>query len=124
LIDEARSVRRGIASGAVGGKYFDGLSRPPVSHFAVSPQMERLLSALELNFLITKYHEMRDKNGTDVSIYAFAYGLCEAENFPWGYPRGGAIRERFCHRTSLPSRQRFSYICSNNSKMSSSLFAT
>jgi hypothetical protein len=88
LVDEARSVRRGIASGSIGGRYFDGLSRPPVSHFAVSPQMEKLLSALELNFLITKYHEMRDKSGKDVSIYAFTYGLCEAENFPWGYPRG------------------------------------
>jgi len=31
---------------------------------------------------------MRDKSGADVSIYAFAYGLCESENFPWGYPRG------------------------------------
>lgn len=88
LVKEARSVRRGIANGSVGGKYFDGLTRPPVSHFSVSPQMEKLLSALELNFLITKYHEMRDKSGADVSVYAFFYGLCEAENFPWGYPRG------------------------------------
>jgi hypothetical protein len=50
--------------------------------------MERLLSALELNFLVTKYHEMRDKSGKDVSVYAFFYGLCEAERFPWGYPKG------------------------------------
>jgi hypothetical protein len=47
--------------------------------------MEKLLSALELNFLITKYHEMRDKSGKDVSVFAFFYGLCEAERFPWGY---------------------------------------
>jgi len=81
-------VRRGISTGQIGGKYFEGLNNPPVSHFAVNPSMEKLLSALELNFLITKYHEMRDKSGKDVSVYAFFYGLCEAERFPWGYPKG------------------------------------
>jgi len=50
--------------------------------------MEKLLSALELNVFVTKYHEMRDKGGKDVSVYAFFYGLCEAERFPWGYPKG------------------------------------
>jgi hypothetical protein len=88
LIAEARNVRRGITTGQIGGKYFDGLSNPPVSHFAVNPSMESLLSSLELNFLVTKYHEMRDKSGKDVSIYALFYGLCETERFPWGYPRG------------------------------------
>lgn len=86
LIEEARGVRREISTGQTGGKYFDGLKNPPVSHFAVNPSMEKLLSSLELNFLITKYHEMRDKNGKDVSIFAFFYGLCEAERLPWGYP--------------------------------------
>lgn len=88
LVDEARNVRRGIATGTTGGRYFEGISNPPVSHFAVSPSMEKILAALELNFLVTKYHEMRDKNGKDVSVYAFFFGLCEAERFSWGYPRG------------------------------------
>ncbi|MCF7789809.1 MAG: hypothetical protein K9N47_27045 [Prosthecobacter sp.] len=88
LITEARNVRRGITTGQIGGKFFEGLTNPPVSHFAVNPSMESLLSSLELNFLVTKYHEMRDKSGKDVSIYAFFYGLCETERFPWGYPRG------------------------------------
>jgi hypothetical protein len=88
LVEEARSVRRGISAGQIGGKYFEGLNNPPVSHFAVSPSMEKLLSALELNFLVTKYHEMRDKSGKDVSVFALFYGLCEAERFPWGYPKG------------------------------------
>jgi len=88
LVEEARIVRRGINARQIGGNYFDGLHNPPVSHFAVNPSMERLLSALELNFLVTKYHEMRDKSGKDVSVYAFFYGLCEAERFPWGYPKG------------------------------------
>ena len=88
LVSEARNVKRGISTGQLGGKYFEGLNNSPVSHFAINPGMEKLLSALELNFLVTKYHEMRDKSGKDVSIYAFFYGLCEAERFAWGYPRG------------------------------------
>jgi len=88
LIEEARNVRRGIATGQIGGKFFEGLTNPPVSHFTVSPSMEKLLSSLELNFLVTKYHEMRDKSAKDASVYAFFYGLCEAERFPWGYPKG------------------------------------
>ncbi len=88
LVEAAKRIKREITTGAVGGKYFEGLSNPPVSHFAVSPSLESLLSALELNFLVTKYHEMRDKSGKDVSIFAFFYGLCEAERLSWGYPRG------------------------------------
>ena len=88
LVDEARSVRRGIATGHIGGRYFEGLANPPVSHFTVNTSMEPLLSALELNMLVTKYHEMRDKSGNDVSVYAIFYGLCEGERFSWGYPRG------------------------------------
>jgi hypothetical protein len=88
LIEESKNVRRRIQAGTVGGTYFEGLTNPPVSHFAISPKLEKVLSSLELNFLLTKYHDMRDKDGNDVSIYAFLYGLCEAERLPWGYPRG------------------------------------
>ena len=85
---EAKNVRTGIRTGQIGGKYFTGVSNPPVSHFTVDPSMESILSSLELNMLVTKYHEMRDKSGKDIVVYAFFYGLCEAERFPWGYPRG------------------------------------
>jgi hypothetical protein len=50
LIAEARDVRRRIITGTVGGTYFQGLTNPPVSHFAVSPKLEKVLSSLELNF--------------------------------------------------------------------------
>jgi hypothetical protein len=88
LVTEARNVRRRISTGEIGGTYFNGLTNPPASHFAVSPNLEKVLSSLELNFLVTKYHDMRDKDGNDVSIYALFYGLCESEKIPWGYPRG------------------------------------
>lgn len=88
IVSEAREVRRGILAGEVGGSYFTEVSNPPVSHFAVDPSLEKILASLELNFLLTRYHQMRDKDGRDVSIYALFYGLCESERLPWGYPSG------------------------------------
>ncbi len=88
IVTEAREVRRGIAAGEIGGSYFADVSNPPVSHFSVDPSLEKIFSSLELNFFVTRYHQMRDKDGKDVSIYALYYGLCESERLPWGYPTG------------------------------------
>lgn len=88
IISEVRDTRRRIISGEIGGNYFEGLTNPPASHFSISRDLEPFLSSLEFNFILSKYHEMRDKDGNDISIYALFYGLCEAENIPWGYPRG------------------------------------
>lgn len=88
IISEARDIKTKISTGKIGGTYFDGLTNPPVSHFTVYPTLEPMLSSLELNFLVTKYHEMRDKSGEDVSVYSLNYGLCEDERLNWGYPKG------------------------------------
>jgi predicted transcriptional regulator len=88
IIATAREVRRSILAGEVGGTYFQDVSNPPVSHFSVDPSLESILSSLELNFLLSRYHQMRDKDGKDVTIYALNYGLCEGERLPWGYPTG------------------------------------
>lgn len=88
IVSEAREVRRGIAAGEVGGAYFKDIPNPPASHFSVDPSLEKVLASLELNFLLTRYHQMRDKDGRDVSVYALFYGLCESERLPWGYPSG------------------------------------
>lgn len=88
IINEAKALKSKISTGEVGGGYFEGLSNPPVSHFTIYPTLESMLSSLELNFLVTKYHEMRDKSGNDVSVYCMNYGLCEDERLPWGYPKG------------------------------------
>jgi DNA-binding transcriptional ArsR family regulator len=87
IVSEAKDTRRKINSGEVGGEYFKGLRNPPVSHFAVSPSLEKILSGLEMNFLVSKYHTLRDKDTKEVSIYALHYGLTEAERLGWGYPR-------------------------------------
>lgn len=88
IINEAKELRTKISTGKIGGNYFEGLTNPPVSHFTIYPTLEGMLASLELNFLVTKYHEMRDKSGNDVSVYCLNYGLCVAERLPWGYPRG------------------------------------
>jgi DNA-binding MarR family transcriptional regulator len=61
--------------------------RPPTSHFHILSEFESILSSLELNFFLTKYYEMRDRDGREVSVYALNYGLCQQESISFGRPR-------------------------------------
>lgn len=99
LLTESVELKKRINRGEVGGSYFDKLGgNPPVSHFYIDPNLEGVLASLEFNFLVTKYSDTRDKNGRDVSVYAFLYGLAEAEKFAWGYPPGRDYRNYFVQR--------------------------
>ncbi len=62
--------------------------RPPTSHFHVPPSYEGLLSTLELNFFLTKYFEMSDRDGRKVSVFALNYGLCQRYTISFGRPMG------------------------------------
>lgn len=61
--------------------------RPPTSHFFILEEYDPILSSLELNFFLTKYYEMRDRDGKEVSVYALNYGLCQQESINFGRPR-------------------------------------
>jgi hypothetical protein len=61
---------------------------PPTSHFHVGPDHESLLRSLELSFFVTKYCEMRNKDGKKVAIYALNYGLCQQQVLEFGRPSG------------------------------------
>lgn len=98
IVNEARTVRKKIVDGTLGGTYFQELSNPPVSHFIVPPVLEDLFSSLESNFLLSKYKNTRDKNGKPVCVYALYYGLSESERIPWGYPEGRKYRNYFVQR--------------------------
>ncbi|MEW4490861.1 PHD finger domain-containing protein [Thalassoglobus sp. JC818] len=99
LLTESTDLKKRIYRGEVGGSYFSKLGgNPPVSHFYIDPKLESVLSSLEFNFLVTKYSDTRDKNGRDVSVFAFFYGLAEAEKFAWGYPPGRDYRNYFVQR--------------------------
>jgi predicted transcriptional regulator len=62
--------------------------RPPTSHFHVVEEFEALLSTLELNFFITRYYHMSDRDGRKVVIYALNYGLCQKFSIEFGRPAG------------------------------------
>jgi hypothetical protein len=62
--------------------------RPPTSHFHVAPSYDALLSTLELNFFLTKYFEMSDRDGKKVSVFALNYGLCQRYAISFGRPSG------------------------------------
>lgn len=61
--------------------------RHPTSHFNVNPSFEALLSTLELNFFITKYFVMSNRDGLLVTVYALNFGLCEKYNIAFGRPK-------------------------------------
>jgi DNA-binding MarR family transcriptional regulator len=62
--------------------------RPPTSHFHVPSDFDSLLSTLELNFFLTKYFEMKDRDGRKVSVFALNFGLCEKHVIEFGRPAG------------------------------------
>ena len=109
IMNKAKAVQRGIAYDDLGGNYFKGVISPPTSHFTVSPQMEDMLSSLELNFLVTKYQEMRNKDGEDIFVYALFYGLCEDQKMYWGYPKGRRDDRSSDDRSSYFVQRCFNY---------------
>jgi hypothetical protein len=59
---------------------------PPTSHFHIAVELDPLLASLELNFFVTKYYEMSDKDGRKVSVYALNFGLCQKFGIAFGRP--------------------------------------
>ena len=87
LVRRARELRSHQGS-AIMSELKEMGGRPPTSHFHVLVSMENLLSTLELNFFLTRYFEMSDRDGRKVSIFALNYGLCQKYTIEFGRPRG------------------------------------
>lgn len=68
------------------------------SHFYINSQLDKFLKTLELNFFITKYLELSDRDGNKSSIFAINYGLANRENIDWGKPEGTEYRKYFINR--------------------------
>lgn len=84
IVQRARELRN-----YKGSELFRAISgRPPTSHFFVVVQFESLLSTLELNFFLTKYYELSDRDGRKVSVFALNYGLCQKYTIEFGRPKG------------------------------------
>ncbi|WP_433079432.1 hypothetical protein ACQP1P_40145 [Dactylosporangium sp. CA-052675] len=83
IVGKARQLR--TYDGSNLARSLDG--KVPTSHFHVTQNYDSLLSTLELNFFLTKYYVMVNRNGKRVSIYALNYGLCEKNSISFGRPR-------------------------------------
>ena len=84
IVERARDLKVYKASTVTA----DIRGRTPSSHFHTMSELDSLLSTLELNFFLTKFYEMKDRDGRKVSIYALNYGLCGKYSIAFGRPGG------------------------------------
>lgn len=95
--DKLTEIKRKITSSEYSGESYI-VSSPYASHFHFIPELEKFLNTLELNYFISKYTEMSDKDGKLVSIYCINYGLGVKNNLMWGKPKGSKHRKYFIER--------------------------
>lgn len=97
--DSLKDIKRRITTGDLTGEAYKSTGTNPfTSHFYFPPSFEQFVKTLELNFFISKYNEMSDRDGSKVSIYSINYGLAEANNLRWGKPEGSIYRKYFIGR--------------------------
>lgn len=82
IVQRARELKRHRESAVM--REISG--KPPTSHFHAAVELESLLATLELNFFMTKYYEMSDRDGHKVAVYALNYGLCQKYAIAFGRP--------------------------------------
>ncbi|WP_455905570.1 hypothetical protein [Microbacterium sp.] len=83
VVNRARATRKSDTS-----VIRDLQGRAPTSHFHVAAGFESLLDSLELGFFVTKYTVMRNKDGSEMIVYALNFGLCQQEKIEFGRPTG------------------------------------
>lgn len=99
FVGQLKNVRKQIVTGELkGAVYQSEKTNPYTSHFNFSPNLEKFVRTLELNFFISKYTEMSDRDGKKVSVYCLNYGLALLENMKWGKPSGSDFRKYFIAR--------------------------
>ncbi|BDF93340.1 helix-turn-helix domain-containing protein [Pseudoalteromonas sp. KAN5] len=99
FISQLKNIRKQIITGELSSSvYQSDKTNPYTSHFNFSPSLERFVRTLELNFFISKYSEMSDRDGKKISVYCLNYGLTLLENMRWGKPVGSEYRKYFIAR--------------------------
>jgi hypothetical protein len=99
FVNQLKNIRRQIITGELSSSVYQAdRTNPYTSHFNFSPSLERFVRTLELNFFISKYSEMSDRDGKKVSVYCLNYGLTLLENMRWGKPAGNEFRKYFIAR--------------------------
>lgn len=97
FVDRMVETKKKISTGEYTGESYVA-TFPYCSHFHFNTSLEPFLTTLELNFFISKYMEMSDKDGQLSSIYAINYGLGQKHNLLWGKPKGTRHRKYFIER--------------------------
>ncbi|MBC7748662.1 MAG: MarR family transcriptional regulator [Methylotenera sp.] len=97
FVERMTETKRKITSGEYSGEAYLP-TFPFCSHFHFNSSLETFLKTLELNFFISKYTEMSDKDGQLSSIYSLNYGLTQKHNLLWGKPEGTKHRKYFIER--------------------------
>lgn len=97
LVEKMAEIKRKI-SGRVSANEEFVPDTPYASHFYFAPALEEFLKTLELNFFISKYAEMTNRDGELSSIYCLNYGLTRKNNLLWGKPKGTKYRKYFIIR--------------------------
>lgn len=97
FIEKMIEIKRKISTGEYSGEAYIP-TFPYASHFHFATALENFLKTLELNFFISKYTEMSDKDGQNSSIFCLNYGLAQKSNFLWGKPKGTKHRKYFIER--------------------------
>ena len=85
IVERARELRTSRSSSVM--RELEG--RPPTSHFHVVTELDPLLATLELNFFLTKYFVMKDRDARQVTVFALNYGLCQKETIESDDPGHG-----------------------------------
>lgn len=99
FVSQLKNIRKQITTGELSSAvYQSDKTNPYTSHFNFSPSLERFVRTLELNFFISKYSEMSDRDGKKISVYCLNYGLTLLENMRWGKPTGNEYRKYFIAR--------------------------
>src|SRR5690606_14683766 len=76
FVNQLKNIRRQITTGELSSSVYQAdKTNPYTSHFNFSPGLEKFVRTLELNFFISKYSEMSDRDGKKVSVYCLNYGL-------------------------------------------------
>lgn len=97
--DSLKEIRKRIIKGELSSEVYQSDNRNPyTSHFFFPPSFEQFVKTLELNFFISKYSEMSDRDGSKVSIYSINHGLTVLNNLRWGKPEGNHYRKYFIAR--------------------------
>jgi predicted DNA-binding transcriptional regulator len=97
FVDKMIEVKKKISTGEYSGEAYIS-TFPFASHFHFASALESFLKTLELNFFISKYTEMSDKDGQNSSIFCLNYGLAQKNNLMWGKPKGTKHRKYFIER--------------------------